>query len=295
MRFKQQTGFKELNLQTPKVMGVLNVTPDSFSDGGRFYQANGNGITAAVDHAERMIEQGASFIDIGGESTRPGASPVPLQQELDRVIPVVEKVAAKLDCIISVDSSSPQLMTEAAAAGAGLLNDVRAFQRDGALEAAAASGLPMCLMHMRGEPETMQLQPTYASVLEEVRGFLVARVKCCEAANINSDRLLIDPGFGFGKTLSHNIQLLNGLEQLRIGSIPLLVGLSRKSMIGAMLASAAGPRDVADRLYGGLALATIAVMNGASIIRSHDVGATSDALRVAHQVSLAAGAESGVE
>jgi dihydropteroate synthase len=261
--------------EQPLVMGVLNVTPDSFSDGGQFTQ-----LDLALDHAEQMISQGAAIIDVGGESTRPGASSVSTQQELDRVIPVIEKIAANLDCVISLDSSCPQVMEAAAQAGASLLNDVRAFQREGALQVAAKTGLPVCLMHMRGEPKTMQQQPHYDSVVEEVQAFLLARVEACLAAGIERNKIIIDPGFGFGKTLDHNLQLLEALAQLKVLGLPILVGMSRKSMIGAILNN-----DTSERLYGGLALAAIAVRQGANIVRTHDVGPTSDAVAVAYAVS----------
>lgn len=259
----------------PLVMGVLNVTPDSFSDGGQFTR-----LDLALEHAEQMVHQGAAIIDVGGESTRPGASAVSTQQELDRVIPVIEKIAANLDCIISLDSSCPQVMETAAQAGASLLNDVRAFQREGALQVAAKTGLPVCLMHMRGEPKTMQQQPHYDSVVAEVQAFLLTRVEACLEAGIERNKIIIDPGFGFGKTLDHNLQLLESLAQLKELGLPLLVGMSRKSMIGAILNNETG-----ERLYGGLALAAIAVTQGANIIRTHDVGPTSDAVAVAYAVS----------
>ena len=261
--------------EKPLVMGVLNVTPDSFSDGGQH-----TSVTSAFDHAQQMINEGAAIIDVGGESTRPGASPVSTQQELDRVIPVIEKIAANLDCVISLDSSCPQVMEAAAQAGASLLNDVRAFQREGALQVAAKAGLPVCLMHMRGEPKTMQQQPHYDSVVAEVQAFLLARVEACLEAGIERNKIIIDPGFGFGKTLDHNLQLLEALAQLKVLGLPLLVGMSRKSMIGAILNN-----ETSERLYGGLALAAIAVTQGANIIRTHDVGSTSDAVAVAYAVS----------
>ena len=261
--------------EKPLVMGVLNVTPDSFSDGGQFIQ-----LDSALEHAEQMIHQGAAIIDVGGESTRPGASAVSTQQELDRVIPVIEKIAANLDCVISLDSSCPQVMEAAAQAGASLLNDVRAFQREGALQVAAKSGLSICLMHMRGEPKTMQQQPHYDSVVAEVQAFLLARVEACLEAGIARNKIIIDPGFGFGKTLDHNLQLLEALAQLKVLDLPILVGMSRKSMIGAILNN-----ETSERLYGGLALAAIAVKHGANIIRTHDVAPTSDAVAVAYAVS----------
>lgn len=279
MLFYRRAAEVEVHFDKPLVMGVLNVTPDSFSDGGKCYDAGEINYTKALDHARKMHAEGASFIDVGGESTRPGAKPVSLQQELDRVMPVIEKIAANIDCIISVDTSSPDVMLEAARAGAGLLNDVRAFQREGAMEAAAASGLPLCIMHMAGEPDTMQIKPRYESLVTEVRDFLLERIHACANMGIDADRIIVDPGFGFGKTLEHNLQLLKSLAELRIGNTPILVGMSRKSMIGAIL-----DREADQRLYGGLALAAIAVNNGASIIRTHDVAPTCDAVDIAYAV-----------
>ena len=258
----------------PLVMGVLNVTPDSFSDGGQFVS-----VDSAFDHAQQMVNEDAAIIDVGGESTRPGASPVSTQEELDRVIPVIEKIAANLNCIISIDSSCPQVMAAAAQAGAGLLNDVRGFQREGALQVAAKTGLPICVMHMRGEPKTMQQQPVYHSVVDEVKTFLLERVEACLKAGVKRDNIILDPGFGFGKTLNHNLQLLSSLAQLKSLELPLLVGMSRKSMIGAILQN-----ETSERLYGGLALASLAVQHGANIIRTHDVKPTSDAVAVAYAV-----------
>ncbi|MBZ2189386.1 dihydropteroate synthase [Alcanivorax sp. JB21] len=255
-------------------MGVLNVTPDSFSDGGRF-----TGRDAALQQARQMHADGAAIIDVGGESTRPGALPVSEQEELDRVIPVVEAIAAELDTIISLDTSTPVVIREGARAGAGLINDVRALQRPGALDAAALSGLPVCLMHMQGEPDTMQQAPRYDDVVADVLGFLRARVQACEAAGIGRERLLLDPGFGFGKTLAHNLRLLRELDRLTIEGLPLLVGMSRKSMIAKVLG-----REVDERLPASLALAVMAAERGADILRVHDVRETSDALRMAHAV-----------
>lgn len=262
---------RSLDLSTPQVMGILNVTPDSFSDGGRFVLRD-----AALQQARSMVEQGASIIDIGGESTRPGARPVTEQQELDRVIPVVELLRRELDVVLSVDTSTPQVMTEAAAAGAGLINDVRALQRPGALAAAKNSGLAVCLMHMQGEPSFMQNAPRYAGIVAEVAGFLRQRIEACVQAGIDRSLLLLDPGFGFGKTLQHNLLLLNHLDAFAGLELPLLVGMSRKSMIGSVL-----NKPVEERLYGSLALAVMAVQKGAGIIRVHDVGPTMDALRMA--------------
>ena len=267
-------GARTLTLSAPVVMGVLNVTPDSFSDGGRF-----TGRDAALRHARQMLADGAAIIDVGGESTRPGAAPVSPQEELDRVIPVVEVLAAELDAVISLDTSTPEVMTEGARAGAGLINDVRALQRPGALAAAAASQLPVCLMHMQGQPDTMQQAPRYDDVVAEVSDFLTARVAACEAAGIPRQRLLLDPGFGFGKTLAHNLRLLRELDRLHALGLPLLVGMSRKSMIGQALG-----RAVDERLPGSLALAVMAVERGAQIVRVHDVRETVDALRMAWAV-----------
>ncbi len=250
-------------------MGVLNVTPDSFSDGGRYIA-----IDAALRLAEQMCQDGAGIIDIGGESTRPGATPVTSNEELDRVMPVVEAIHQRLDVIISLDTSAPALITAGAAAGAGMINDVRALQQPGALAAAAATLLPICLMHMQGEPGTMQLRPQYDSVCDEVMAFLRQRAKACIAAGISVDRLLYDPGFGFGKTLGHNLGLLKHFERLQELGGPLLVGMSRKSMLGQVLGGAA----VDARAAAGLAAAVLAVERGARIIRTHDVRETADAL-----------------
>jgi len=261
---------RELDMAKCHVMGVLNVTPDSFSDGGRF-----NSVDAALLRARKMVAQGAAFIDVGGESTRPGADPVSVQEELDRVCPVVEAIARELDVVISVDSSTPEVFREAARLGAGLINDVRALQRDGAVEAALETGLPVCLMHMQGQPEDMQARPSYQSVLREVSGFLMDRVRVAEQAGIPSDRILLDPGFGFGKTLAHNLKLLAALERLQVLGYPLLVGMSRKSMLGHITG-----REVSERLPASLAVATISALKGASVIRVHDVGETVDAVKV---------------
>lgn len=264
---------RSLDLSRPVIMGVINTTPDSFSDGGSLYRSAGLDIELALARARDMAGAGAAILDIGGESTRPGAVAVTLAEEMDRVLPLLERIVAELDVVVSVDSSSPPLMTEAARLGAGLLNDVRALGRDGALEAAAATGLPVCLMHMRGEPDTMQRSPDYADVVLEVRDFLRRRVAACEDAGIQRHRLVLDPGFGFGKNLQHNLQLLHGLPRLAALGLPLLVGLSRKSMVEQVTG-----RPVAERLPASLALAVLAVERGATIIRTHDVAATSDAV-----------------
>jgi dihydropteroate synthase len=270
-------GSRLLDLTRPQVMGILNVTPDSFSDGGRFGQRD-----AALRHAEAMWRAGASLIDVGGESTRPGARAVSPVEELERVAPVVEAIAAELDVIISVDTSTPAVMREAARLGAGLINDVRSLQRDGALDAAADSGLPVCLMHMRGEPTTMQQSPQYADVLVEVRDFLVERMAACTAAGIALERLILDPGFGFAKTQEHNLRLFKHLHSLHELGRPLLVGVSRKSMIGRVLG-----HEVGGRLYGSLALAALAITKGAHILRVHDVPETVDVVRMLAAVEAA--------
>lgn len=268
-------GSKSLPRDVAQVMGILNVTPDSFSDGGQLYQHDRLDLSALLFKAEAMVEAGASLLDVGGESTRPGAASVSEQQELDRVIPAIEALARKLDVVVSVDTSSPAVMVEAAKVGAGLINDVRALSREGALVAAVATGLPVCLMHMQGQPETMQQTPDYQDVVAEVADFLRQRIRCCVAAGLAADRLLIDPGFGFGKTLPHNLQLLDRLQQLQQLNAPMLVGVSRKSMIGAVL-----NRPVDERLYGSLAAAVLALTQGAWIVRVHDVAATQDVVAI---------------
>ncbi|WP_355661884.1 dihydropteroate synthase [Halomonas salifodinae] len=264
-------GRHRLDLSYPRVMGILNVTPDSFSDGGRHVA-----LDDALRHAEQMLAEGAAIIDVGGESTRPGAAPVTPQQELDRVAPVVERLVRELDALVSVDTSSPAVMRESAALGAGMINDVRALRRDGALQAAAHSGLPVCLMHMVGEPGDMQVAPHYEGPVEEaVADFLEARVAACLAAGLRRERLLLDPGFGFAKTVEHNLRLLHRMERLQALGLPLLVGMSRKSMIGKVL-----ERPVEERLPGGLALTALAVERGARILRVHDVGPSVDAINM---------------
>lgn len=267
-----QCGRRRLDLTRPVVMGILNVTPDSFSDGGQYFSLN-----AAVDHARRMHAEGALIIDVGAESTRPGAARVRVQEELDRMLPVVERLVREMEVVVSVDTSTPEVMREAAALGAGFINDVRALQRPGSLQVAAAAGLPVCLMHMRGEPDTMQRDPQYADVLSEVEHFFTNRIDECLAAGMEARNIILDPGFGFGKTLEHNLDLLRGLPRLAAMGYPILAGLSRKSMLGSLVGSA----PVNQRLYAGLAAASIAVLKGARIIRAHDVKATCDAVAVA--------------
>nr|WP_240472867.1 dihydropteroate synthase [Dasania marina] len=271
--FSMDCGGRVLDLSQPQVMAVLNVTPDSFSDGGSLTTAGLVNQQKVLQRVERILAEGAAIIDVGGESTRPGAKAVPLAEEMDRVLPVVEAINARFDAVISVDTSSPELMLAAARCGAGLLNDVRALERPGALAAAAQTGLPVCLMHMQGSPAMMQHNPNYQNVVSEVAKYLTARAEACVAAGIVAERIIIDPGFGFGKTVEHNLQLLKGLSQLQAMGFPILVGLSRKSLIGQVLG-----REVADRLAGSLALALMSLMHGAAIVRVHDVAETVDAL-----------------
>lgn len=264
-------GRHRLDLSFPRIMGILNVTPDSFSDGGRHAVPDD-----ALRHAERMLAEGAAIIDVGGESTRPGAEPVSVQQELDRVVPVVEALVREFDALVSVDTSTPEVMQATAQAGAGMINDVRNLRREGALAAAIASGLPVCLMHMLGEPGDMQDDPRYDVPVEEaVASFLAERVAACEAAGLRRERMLLDPGFGFAKSVEHNLRLLRHMDRLAALGLPLLVGMSRKSMIGKVLG-----RPVEERLFGGLALSALAVERGARILRVHDVGPHVDAVNM---------------
>lgn len=265
---------KLLSLDQPRVMGILNITPDSFSDGGDFLSPH-----ASVEHARRMVEEGAAIIDVGGESTRPGAPPVTVREELDRIVPVIEALSAELPVPISIDTSKPEVMRAAVAAGAGMINDVRALRLAGALEAAAEINrnlsVPICLMHMQGEPGTMQQQPHYSDVVLEVSAFLTEHIQACVRHGIPRERLVVDPGFGFGKRLEDNLRLLSRLGDLGKLGLPLMVGLSRKSMIGAVL-----DRPVTQRLYGSLAAAVLAVAQGAVLVRVHDVRATVEALKI---------------
>ena len=270
-------GSRVLDLSSPQVMGILNVTPDSFSDGGHY-----TSVSAALIHAEQMIKAGATLIDIGGESTRPNAAVISVQEELDRVAPVVDAIAKRFDIIISVDTSTPEVMLETAQLGAGLINDVRSLQRKGALTAAKNTGLPVCLMHMRGEPRTMQQYTHYDDLLTEVKNFLTERSNICQQAGINKELILIDPGFGFAKNLHQNLLLFRHMDELLSLGYPLLVGVSRKSMIGGIL-----NKDVADRLYGSLALAALALTKGASILRVHDVAATVDIVKMIKAIESA--------
>ncbi|WP_413489271.1 dihydropteroate synthase [Shewanella baltica] len=268
--FELIAGTKRLALSSPIVMGILNVTPDSFSDGGQY-----SSYELACQHADDMVAQGAGMIDIGGESTRPGAAEVSLADELARVIPLVKYVATHHDVWISVDTSKAEVMRQAVAAGAHLINDVRALMEPGALEAAAELHVPICLMHMQGEPKNMQSSPMYYDVIEEVSGFLTERIDACLQAGIPRELLILDPGFGFGKSLEHNYELLAKLDSFTKFDLPVLIGLSRKSMIGNLLA-----KPTSERLAGSLAGAMIAAQKGAHIIRVHDVAETVDMLKV---------------
>jgi len=270
-------GNRVLDLAHTHVMGILNATPDSFSDGGRYTL-----LDAALRHAEAMVAAGATLIDVGGESTRPGALVVTPSEELERVAPVVEALNRELDVIISVDTSTPAVITETARLGAGLINDVRSLRREGALEAAAATGLPVCLMHMLGEPGDMQDNPQYENLLGEVSAFLRERIQQCVLAGIPSERIILDPGFGFAKSLDHNLCLFKHMQELHALGRPLLVGVSRKSMIGGALG-----RPVGERLFGGLALAALAMTKGAKILRVHDVAETVDVVRMIAAVEAA--------
>jgi dihydropteroate synthase len=270
-------GNRVLDLSRTHVMGILNITPDSFSDGGRFAQRD-----LALRHAEAMMLAGATLIDVGGESTRPGARSVSPVEELERVAPVVEAISAELDVIISVDTSTPSVIRETARLGAGLINDVRSLRRDGALDAAVATGLPVCLMHMRGEPTDMQNDPHYTDLVAEVSAFLRERMEQCVVAGISVENIILDPGFGFAKTLEHNLSLFKHMEALHALGRPLLVGVSRKSMIGKVL-----DKPVDQRLNGALALAAMAMVKGAKILRVHDVPETVDVVRMIAAVESA--------
>ncbi|BCL68684.1 dihydropteroate synthase [Vibrio nigripulchritudo] len=265
---------KTLSLSTPQVMGILNVTPDSFSDGGKF-----NRIDHALEQARSMIQAGASIIDIGGESTRPGAPEVSLQEELNRVIPVITALRAKSDVWISIDTSKAEVMKQAVEAGADIINDVRALQEPGAIEVAADAGVPVCLMHMQGQPRTMQSNPKYQDVLLEVGEFLNERVTACEKAGIKKEQLILDPGFGFGKTLAHNYHLLANLEKFHQFGIPILAGMSRKSMIFKLL-----EKQPAECVVGSVTCASIAALKGAQIIRVHDVPETVEAMKIINTI-----------
>ncbi|KEY41746.1 MULTISPECIES: dihydropteroate synthase [Pantoea] len=268
-----------LDLSFPHVMGILNVTPDSFSDGGKH-----NALVDALTHTNEMVNAGATIIDVGGESTRPGADEVSVEEELERVIPVIDAIAQRFEVWISVDTSKADVIREAARVGAHIINDVRSLSEPGALEAAAATALPVCLMHMQGEPRTMQQAPVYENILSEVDTYFAQQIARCEAAGIKKERLILDPGFGFGKNLSHNYELLAHLGDFHHFGLPLLVGMSRKSMIGQLLN--VGPSQ---RLTGSLSCAVIAAMQGAQIIRAHDVKETAEAMRVVEATRRAKG------
>jgi dihydropteroate synthase len=265
----------QLDLSTPKVMGIVNVTPDSFSDGGKFAATN-----LAIEHALKLAAEGADILDIGGESTRPNATPVGLQEELDRVIPVIEALAKQINIPISIDTYKPQVMQAAINVGASMVNDVRALQEHGALEVVASSNVGVCLMHMQGTPQTMQVDPQYDDVVNDVKAFLAARLQASIGAGVSASRILLDPGFGFGKTREHNISLLQNLESFAALGQPLLVGLSRKSVLGQVTGN-----DVDARLYASIAASVIAAQKGAKILRVHDVKATVEALKVVEAVN----------
>lgn len=265
-----QVNQKTLSLDTPQVMGIVNVTPDSFSDGGKF-----NSVDAALEQVEAMIASGVTIVDIGGESTRPGAPDVEQQEELARVIPVIRAIRKRFDVWISVDTSKAEVMRQAVEAGADIINDVRALQEPGALEVAAAAGVPICLMHMQGQPRTMQANPTYEDLLTDVAQFLQERIAACEAVGITREQLILDPGFGFGKTLEHNYHLLAHLDKFHQFGLPVLAGMSRKSMIFKLLDKAP-----ADCLAGSLACATLAAAKGAQIIRVHDAAETVEVVKI---------------
>lgn len=255
----------------PLIMGILNVTPDSFSDGGRFVQHE-----IAVNHVTRMIEDGAGIIDVGGESTRPGAATISIDEECERVIPIIKAIREVSDIPISIDTSKPEVMQEALTTGASMINDVNALRNEDAVKLVAQHNIPVCLMHMQGQPRSMQHKPEYNDVVKEVKEFLLERINVCVAAGIHKDNIIIDPGFGFGKTLQHNLSLFKHLDEFLELNVPLLVGVSRKSMIGAVLDDA----PVEQRLYGSVALATLAAWMNAQILRVHDVKATADALKL---------------
>ena len=273
-------GKKTLDLTHPAVMGIVNITPDSFSDGGALYSAGQLDQSKTLAAVEAMLEAGADIIDIGGESTRPGADPVTCDQELERVVPIVEAVTSRFDTIVSVDTSTPQVIEQVAAAGAHLINDVRALQREGALAAAVSCGLPVCLMHMQNQPKSMQQNPQYQDVVTEVFDFLQQRKQVCVEAGISEDQILLDPGFGFGKTLTHNLELFSGLDSLVKMGHPILVGVSRKSMIGQILDSAVEERLIGSVTMALLAAQTVSAVQGSLILRVHDVKETVQALRM---------------
>lgn len=279
-------GPRAMDLSVPRVMGVLNVTPDSFSDGGALYENGSLNMSDALRGAEQMLADGADFIDIGGESTRPGAAEVSLQEEMDRVLPVVEGLNRSLDVVISIDTSSPELMREAAALGAGLINDVRALARPSAIEAVADLQLPVCLMHMQGKPKTMQDHVMYQeSVIATVKEFLLERIQKCVEHGIKRENIIVDPGLGFGKTDEHNFDLIRSLKMFESLACPVLVGASRKSTIGRFL-----DRDIDQRLAGSLALAYASLLGGAKILRVHDVAETVDIVKIFKKIHMSCSA-----
>jgi len=267
---------RKVTLDRPRIMGILNVTPDSFSDGGQWV-----GKPEAIQHALAMQDAGADIIDIGGESTRPGAQAVPLQQELDRVITVIEAIVPQLSVPVSIDTSKPEVMREAVSAGAGMINDVYALRQDGALQAAADLAVPVCLMHMLGDPRVMQQNPVYDDVTAEINGFLLDRARQCELSGIPAQNIVLDPGFGFGKTLQQNLDLFHGLPELVASGYPVLVGMSRKAMIGQLTG-----RGMSNRVPGSITAAVLAVLQGVSIVRVHDVAETQDALNIVKSLRL---------
>lgn len=263
----------------PLVMGVVNVTPDSFSDGGRYLAPD-----RALQHAVSLVEEGADLLDVGGESTRPGAEPVSEAEELDRVLPVIERIRAEIHVPVSIDTTKPAVMRAAVEAGAAMVNDVNGLRAEGAIEAVSDLAVPVCIMHMLGEPRTMQKNPTYEDVVDDIRRFLVERVEACEAAGIDRDRIVLDPGFGFGKTLAHNLQLLAHLDRIGELGYPVLAGMSRKSMLGQIT----GRKEPADRVAASVAAHLLAAERGAAVLRVHDVAETVDALKVLRAVGEAA-------
>lgn len=265
---------KSLDLSAPRIMGIVNVTPDSFSDGGKFFSRD-----AALKQALQLVEDGADILDIGGESTRPGSEPVVVQEEIDRVVPAIEAISAEVDVPISIDTMKAEVMRAAVSAGAGLINDVNALRGDGALQAAAELDVPVCIMHMQGTPQTMQQEPHYEDVVAEVEAFLMERIEACEHAGVKADKIMLDPGFGFGKRARHNLRLMKHLSRFTRLPYPVLVGVSRKSIIGDMLKV-----SVDERLAGSLALASIAVWQGAKLIRTHDVKETAQAVKLTQHV-----------
>ncbi len=273
---------KVLDLSCPAIMGIVNLTPDSFSDGGQLYAGNRLNKSKTLAVIEKMLNDGADIIDLGGESTRPGAAEVSEQQELERVLPILELVSDRFDVLVSVDTSTAIVIREASVKGAHLINDVRALTRDGALEAAAQSGLPVCLMHMQNQPQTMQIEPVYQDVAAEVLAFLMSRKQDCIDAGIAAEKIVLDPGFGFGKSLTHNLTLFNAIDQFVDSGHPVLVGVSRKAMIGQML----GIEQIDQRLIGSVMMAVLAAQRGATILRVHDVLETKQAIDIWRAITI---------